>query len=36
MDALLFGGVHASFLQLIPPPIKSSFEDAGSIENMML
>ena len=37
MDALLFGCVHASFFTAYPyTPIKSSFEDAGSIEDMLL
>ena len=37
MDVLLFGGRPCFFFTAYPyTPIKSSFEDAGSIEDMLL
>ena len=37
MDALLFGGASMLLFTIYPyTPIESSFEDAGSIKDMML
>ena len=36
MDALLFGASMLLFYSLSLHPIKSSFEDAGTVEEMML